>query len=138
MSTDIKPKLSVKNKYWIEKHRYYELKHFCMQYTTWKKLYATIDSIHSPAIDYIVSKTNLNGNPTEKYAIARAYLKDRIELLERVSKKADTILFEYILVGVTQGYTYNYLKTSMNIPCGRDKYYELYRKFFWLLDKERM
>lgn len=137
MSTVIKPELSLKNKYWIERHRYYELKHFCLQYTTWKKLYDSINSINSPTIDYVISKTNKNGNPTEKYAIARTYLKDRIEMIDRVAKKTDETLYHYILIGVTQGYTYTYLKTTMNIPCCRDKYYELYRKFFWLLDKER-
>ena len=25
------------NPYWIERHRYYELKHFCLQYPIWKK-----------------------------------------------------------------------------------------------------
>lgn len=28
MSTTIRPELSEKNQYWIDKHRYYELKHF--------------------------------------------------------------------------------------------------------------
>ena len=138
MSTEIKPSISEKNKYWIERHRYYELNHFCMQYVTWKKLYASIDTPSGQVVNYIVSKTNTTGNPTEKCAIARAYLKERIELLEKVAKDTDDILYDYILIAVTQGYTYNYLKTAMNIPCGRQKYYELYRKFFWLLDKERM
>ena len=35
MSTDIRPEISPNNKYWIEKHRYYELKHFCLQYPLW-------------------------------------------------------------------------------------------------------
>ena len=29
------------------------------------------------------------------------------------------------------------LKAKKNIPCGKEMYYELYRKFFWLLDKRR-
>ena len=33
--TDIRPEISKKNKYWISRHRYYELKHFCMQYREW-------------------------------------------------------------------------------------------------------
>lgn len=39
MSTTIHPELSKKNTYWIEKHRYYELKHFCLQYPIWKEAY---------------------------------------------------------------------------------------------------
>ena len=32
MGTQIRPELSEKNLYWIDRHRYYELKHFCLQY----------------------------------------------------------------------------------------------------------
>lgn len=39
MGTIIRPELSEKNKYWLEKHRYYELKHFCLQYPLWKQAY---------------------------------------------------------------------------------------------------
>lgn len=39
MSTTIRPEVSEKNQYWIEKHRYYELKHFCLQYPIWRKSY---------------------------------------------------------------------------------------------------
>ena len=28
--------VSKKNKYYISKHRYYELKHFCLQYKEWE------------------------------------------------------------------------------------------------------
>lgn len=34
MATVIRPEISPKNKYWISKHRHYELKHFCLQYPT--------------------------------------------------------------------------------------------------------
>lgn len=34
MANDIRPEVSQKNPYWIGKHRYYELKHFCLQYPT--------------------------------------------------------------------------------------------------------
>lgn len=37
MRNDMRPELSQKNPYWIGKHRYYELKHFCLQYPIWKK-----------------------------------------------------------------------------------------------------
>lgn len=30
--TSVRCELSGTNKYWISKHRYYELKHFCLQY----------------------------------------------------------------------------------------------------------
>lgn len=47
MSTTIHPELSKKNEYWIEKHRYYELKHFCLQYPIWKEAYQSLDGLEA-------------------------------------------------------------------------------------------
>ena len=38
---------------------------------------------------------------------------------------------------VTNGYSYEYIKLRLEIPCCRDNYYELYRKFFWILSNTR-
>lgn len=37
MATTIRPELSKNNKYYISKQRYYELKHFCLQYGDWAR-----------------------------------------------------------------------------------------------------
>lgn len=47
MGTTLRAELSEKNPYWIEKHRYYELKHFCLQYPIWKKAYAALDGTNT-------------------------------------------------------------------------------------------
>lgn len=47
MGTVIRPELSKKNRNWIEKHRYYELKHFCMQYNIWKQTYVSLGGLAS-------------------------------------------------------------------------------------------
>lgn len=47
MGTTIRPEISKKNRYWIDKHRYYELKHFCLQYPTWKKAHSSLDVVMS-------------------------------------------------------------------------------------------
>ena len=48
MATVLRPELSPKNKYHIDKHSYYELKHFCLQYTEWKKSYSAFDDTSLP------------------------------------------------------------------------------------------
>jgi hypothetical protein len=58
-------------------------------------------------------------------------------MLENVAKMTDQFLGEYILQGVTEGWSYDILKARLEIPCCKDTYYELYRRFFWLLNKER-
>ena len=48
MSTVIRPEISDKKKYWISKERYYELKHFCLQYNEWRKLYSELSEASFP------------------------------------------------------------------------------------------
>lgn len=138
MVTVIRPEISEKNKYYIDKHRYYELKHFCLQYKEWKKEYARCNDavIFAAQLDRMPS-SNTPSDVTAKYAIQKIYYADRIKLIERIAVEADNFLYQYILKAVTEGLSYTNLKSVHNIPCGRDMYYDRYRKFFWLLSEAR-
>ena len=122
MGTTIRPELSEKNPYWIERHRYYELKHFCLQYPIWKKAYAALDGL---------------SDPTARCAEARSHYLERMKTVEQAAIATDAELSTYILKGVTEGWSYDILKARLNIPCCKDVYYNLYRRFFWLLNKAR-
>lgn len=138
MSTVIRPEVSTKNRYWIDRHRYYELKHFCLQYSIWKKAYSGISSMNSSFYDFTrANGTNKINKPVENCAELSIFYSTRIEMLERIAKETDPVLSDYILKAVTNGISYDYLKTRLGIPCCKDTYYNLYRRFFWLLDKER-
>ena len=137
MATVIRPEISTKNKYWISKHRHYELKHFCLQYPEWKRIYSAYDSsIYTSIIDRMPT-SNIPSDPTLHIASLKYYYSERIELIEKTAKAADEYLYEYILKAVTEGLSYTYLRTKMDIPCSRDIYYDRYRKFFWLLSNSR-
>lgn len=138
MATVIRAEISEKNKYWIDKHRHYELKHFCLQYPEWKKAYASFDdsSISVSKINLMPS-SNIPGDPTAKRAVMKAYYSERIKLVEKIAKEADEFLYSYILKAVTEELSFTYLKSRLEIPCGRDMYYDRYRRFFWLLSKAR-
>lgn len=138
MATVIRAEISDKNKYYIDKHRHYELKHFCLQYPSWKKAYADFDdtSISLSTIESVPT-SNLPGDPTAKRAVMKAHYSERINLIERIAMEADRYLYEYILKAVTENLSYTYLKSRLNIPCGKDMYYDRYRKFFWLLSASR-
>lgn len=70
MGTTIRPEISKKNRYWIDKHRYYELKHFCLQYPTWKKAHSSLDSMVRFAYDAAgSSRTNKIQRPVEDTVI---------------------------------------------------------------------
>ena len=138
MATMIRAEVSTKNKYWIDKHRHYELKHFCLQYPQWKEEYALYSdpSLPTAVVDRMPSG-NVPGNPTERAAMRRAYYQDRIELIERSAKQADAYLYDYIIKAVTEGVSYTYLRAMMRIPCGKDMFYDRYRRFFWILSEAR-
>jgi hypothetical protein len=58
-------------------------------------------------------------------------------MVDRAAFGADPELAGYILKGVTEGLSFDNLKAASGIPCCKDVYYESYRRFFWLLNKER-
>lgn len=138
MATVIRAKISEKSKYYIDKHRYYELKHFCLQYNEWRKAYASCCDavIFASTIDRLPS-SNVPSDLTAKYALKKAQYAERIKIIERAAKDADDFLHPYILRAVTEGLSYTHLKARLDIPCGRDMYYDRYRKFFWLLSELR-
>lgn len=139
MATVIRPEISVKNKYYIDKHRHYELKHFCLQYPIWKKAYKEAEKscVSAAALELERSTSSTPSDITMKYAMKKMYYADRIELIEKTAKEADEYLYTYILKAVTEELSFTYLKSKMNIPCGKDMYYDRYRKFFWLLSQSR-
>lgn len=138
MGTYIRPEITKKNKYWISKPRYYELKHFCLQYPGWRKAYSEL-------VEYGVSVSNISNefrsneisDPTAKIAILKMHCMERIEMVEEAAIEADKYLYKYILKAVTEGRSYVYLKSKLDIPCSRDMFYDRYRKFFWLLSRKR-
>ena len=138
MATLIRAELSKKNKYWISKHRHYELKHFCLQYSDWKKacLLRPGRSACLSTVSTSIKNHNFLYSPISNNSTLSNYT-ELIELIERTAMEADPYLYEYILKGVTEGRSYTYLKAVLGIPCGKDMYYDRYRKFFWLLSNAR-
>lgn len=138
MATIIRPEISIKNRYWIDKHRHYELKHFCLQYPEWKKAYLDFSNPSMPLSTIErVPTSNIPGDPTAKRAMMKAHYAEKINLIEKIAKEADRYLYDYIIKAVTEGLSYTYLKSKMDIPCSRDMYYDRYRRFFWLLSEAR-
>lgn len=138
MTTLIRPEISQKNKYYLSKHRHYELKHFCLQYPSWKEIHKQFEkpSFSISSLENIPTN-NLPSDPTAKRAILKAYYSERIDLIEKTAKAADEYLYSYILKAVTEGLSYTYLNTKFGMPCSKDTYYDRYRRFFWLLNNSR-
>lgn len=134
MKNQQRSKISVKNKYWIPRFRYLELKNFCLQYKDWKLALKEIPLLKS---EFEKTSTSLLGDPTELIAIKRLKYEHNIELIEETAALADQTISKWIIKGVTESYSYEYLHYQLDLPVGRDTYYDRYRKFFWLLDQRQ-
>ncbi len=134
MSTVIRNEVSKKNPYYISKHRMLELKHFCLQYEEWRKERAKIMVLQSYGYEKIPGKKISDKVP--KLAMRAAMLDGYMDLVLRCCKETDAYIWTWLFEAVTCGLSYGTMVTR-GIPCGKDYYYDRYRKFFWLLDKER-
>ena len=136
MATTIRPEISKNREYHIDKHRYYELKHFCLQYKVWKR-FLSMD------IGYqgISPNERVQGgeriSQTEYAAILRERYLRNTDLIEKAAKKAGNDLDGYLLMAVTEGLSYETLRLKHGLPCCREVYYEMYRRFFKVLDELR-
>lgn len=137
MSTLIRPELSKRNKYYIPEHRYYELKHFCLQYPFWKEKYLECDSmVRSNGLSMGIRSSDIS-DPVANAVIERDKYFRLMEMVEQAAIATDAELYQYILKSVCEGVSFVALQQMHGIPCGKDMFYDRYRKFFWILDKKR-
>ena len=141
MSTDTRPELSEKNKWYISKHRYYELRHFCLQYTDWKRL---ISEFEQTCITAGITTEHINtgrySNKVAELAVRLAPLNEKMEMVRTAAYEACNHQFWYqiLMEAVTENKSYDVLEAQTHImPVSRNEWYILYRKFFWCLDKLR-
>lgn len=141
MATTTRPELSEKNEYHISRHRYYELLHFCRQYT---EFMAERENILNTCVRPVVTPDKVKAvvsfvenMPTEKWAMKLADVDDKIKLIEETAIEADDQLSGYILMAVTSGLGFDAMKARYDVPCSRNTFYDRYRKFFWILDQRR-
>ncbi len=134
----IRPELSKSNPYWISRHRFYELKHFCLQYQEWEKAANDI-SLRIRAQNY--EKIGLRGsaieNPVYDCVEKRDEYVRKMDMVVSSAKESSDGLGCYILVAVTKGLSYDEMRLSWNIPCCKELYYEVYRRFFKILSEKR-
>ena len=135
MSTLIRPELSPDNKYYISRHRFYELKHFCLQYPEWKANYLVTDSITKRSSAEVRSSDI--SDPVFCAVERRESYFRLMEMVEQTCIAADSDIYQWLLKAVCYGISYTELRTKYDMPCGKDLFYDRYRKFFWLLDKIR-
>lgn len=137
MSTDIRPEISKKRSYWISRHRFYELKHFCLQYSEWEEELKLITIGKHPLGEEKIGKSSGANDPVFSAVLRREVLSDHIDIVNKAAKGCSEDLGNYIFKGVTEGISYEHLQAQTGLPCCKETYYENFRKFFWILSKLR-
>lgn len=125
MGYAMRPELSKNNPWWISKHRYFELKHFCLQYHEWEENYRNVK----------LTLAQQKEDPTGYLATKKSYYEAKMKLVKDTAYNTDLEIGKWIFLGVIDDRSYNYLKMVKDIPCGKDMYYDRVRKFFWLLSE---
>lgn len=136
MATRIRTSIAKTNPYYISKHEYLAARHFALQYPEWKKQKQEITSRINYGFRFGEVHSTSICSPVEKAAELSERYSLRMELIERIAKIAGEDIWEFVLLGVTTECSYEYLRLVKDIPCCKEVYYKMYRKFFWLLNKE--
>lgn len=126
--------LSIDNPYYISKHRYYELKHYCLQYPEWEHMIRLklSESLKSSSMLKMDGNKRFKSDKVSEIASLTAHLQHQEEEIFSCCMNADPLIATYIFKAVTEGKSYDTLVVD-GIPCGREYFYIRYRKFFYLL-----
>lgn len=128
--------LKLSKEYSISRHRYRELKEFCLQYEEKKSELNQIYTSSSVSPEITVMG-GIPGKPTEQKAMRASQLKGEIELIDNCIEEAcgnDVGLIKTLRKSVL--YDYKFYELGY-VPCGRNLFYKYRRKFFFILDKEK-
>lgn len=106
-----------------------------MQYDEWKEKLNDILLTASPGGE--IKGNRAFNDPVYGIALQVSKLNDRIEMVEKAAKEAAPEIYDYLMLAVTKEKSYTYLKMELEIPCGKDYFYDRYRRFFFILDKSR-
>ena len=130
--------LSTKNKYYIPPERYLELKHRVRQYREWKRKIIELQNkgVSSRANNAPRIKSSKFSDTTAMLALDIYNYAAKVKQVDEALEEVGDGLESYILLCVVDGQSFEKIKASLNIPCGKDYFYERYHKFFWILDKK--
>ena len=134
----MKTELSKKSKYYIPKHRRLELAHFCRQYPDWVNEHIWL-RFNPQNTNFDMSGVHSGGEAdvTAETAMELAYLSRNMDVVSKAARATDPIVGDYIFQAAIRGLSYDELNAFQKVPCCRNEFYELYRKFFWILDRSQ-
>lgn len=123
------------SKYYVERELYMTVVHFCRQYPTWiAELNIDPDTSRAITYDKECVQTSMTGDMTADLAIRRVKIAEKVKLIDDTAKEVAGSCNSWLILGVCYGIPFFQL-VSQGIPCGKDMYYSMRRKFYYLVSK---
>lgn len=122
------------SKYYVPKETYLTAVHFCKQYPIWTaELAMTPNPVQGVSYDRDVVQTSGQGDATAMLAIRRAEMARKKKLVDDTAQHVGGDKYaSWILQGVCFNLAWYQLE-QRGIPCGRDVYYSMRRRFYYEL-----
>lgn len=121
--------------YGISRHRYQELKAFCLQYDEKKsKISRSLSAVNYDGMP----RAEGSGNGLEGQAIRNVILIKDIEMIEQAAIAANADLYPYIIKSVANDLSYPFVEYDEDlgrIPVGINEFYGYRRLFYHFLDR---
>lgn len=130
--------LSKNSKYYLPKHTHLTCIHYAMQYRDWKaQLDELRDTRGAIAYDKDHVQTSNDYDSTSETAMRMIEIKDKCAIIDScINLACDSANIEnFLRLGVCYGFNYNRLRQN-GIPCGKNLYYEIRRRFYYELSKK--
>lgn len=132
--TEIRP---TTKKWTLDKHEFYAVYHYALNYEKFVRKRAELKATELKGLAYDgMPHSKDPGDPTGSIASQIAEYTAKIEAIEDTAKEVDPVLAEFILYAATHDVSYEYLRYKLEMPCGHSRYYELRRKYYYLLSKK--
>ncbi len=123
--------------YEISENEYRELKYFCLRYSEMKAQLNECRGIRAVQYGSIGAASTALSNPTERTALKAIQLSKNIDLIDRaLALTADEPVRNYLKQSVINP-RISYDSFDI-IPMGRRQFYEMRRKFFYILKTLKM
>ena len=130
--------LSQKNEYYLPKHSYLTCVHYALQYRDWKaELDANRDTRGAIRYDKDRVQITPDYDSTSETAIRMVEISKKVALIEKCIRDAcmDNAVDQFIKLSVCYGFTFYQLR-DQGMPCGRNLYYNIRRRFYYVLSKK--
>lgn len=126
---------SEKSKYYLPKHTYLHVLHWCLQYKDWAaELSVLPDTSKGITYDKERVQTSNSFDATQDTAIKRAELAEKKELLEQTIREVDASIYDYLLLSIGYGFTEYQLKDK-GMPCGHRYFSERRQRVYYLVNQ---